>query len=212
MQARKRHRRRGRRPDRGRRGGRTGVGRDGHRGRRARRLAVRRLAQRSSTPASLPRVQIVSYRSERGVRAGVLRDGHVVDAWDVLEPGGPHRSVRELLEHGVRRPARAPRRTATASRSRRSQLEPPVPDPDKIVCIGLNYRSHAAEAGHRPARRAHVLREVPQRPRAPWRGGDAAARQREGRLRGRGRVRDRAPLPATSPRPRRSTTSPATRC
>jgi len=26
-------------------------------------------------------------------------------------------------------------------------LLPPVGDPDKIVCIGLNYRSHAAEAG-----------------------------------------------------------------
>jgi 2-keto-4-pentenoate hydratase/2-oxohepta-3-ene-1,7-dioic acid hydratase in catechol pathway len=26
----------------------------------------------------------------------------------------------------------------------------PVPDPEKIVCIGLNYRSHAAEAGIEP--------------------------------------------------------------
>ncbi len=30
------------------------------------------------------------------------------------------------------------------------QLAPPVPDPDKIVCIGLNYRKHAAEAGIDP--------------------------------------------------------------
>ncbi len=27
---------------------------------------------------------------------------------------------------------------------------PPVPDPDKIVCIGLNYRSHAEEQGVEP--------------------------------------------------------------
>jgi 2-keto-4-pentenoate hydratase/2-oxohepta-3-ene-1,7-dioic acid hydratase in catechol pathway len=27
------------------------------------------------------------------------------------------------------------------------RLEPPIPAPDKIVCIGLNYRAHAAEAG-----------------------------------------------------------------
>ncbi len=27
------------------------------------------------------------------------------------------------------------------------QLLPPIPDPDKIVCIGLNYRKHAAEVG-----------------------------------------------------------------
>lgn len=27
---------------------------------------------------------------------------------------------------------------------------PPIPDPDKIICIGLNYRAHAAEAGVKP--------------------------------------------------------------
>jgi 2-keto-4-pentenoate hydratase/2-oxohepta-3-ene-1,7-dioic acid hydratase in catechol pathway len=31
-----------------------------------------------------------------------------------------------------------------------AQVLPPVPDPDKIVCIGLNYRAHAAEAGIDP--------------------------------------------------------------
>jgi acylpyruvate hydrolase len=30
------------------------------------------------------------------------------------------------------------------------QLLPPVPDPGKIVCLGLNYRSHAEEAGLEP--------------------------------------------------------------
>ena len=29
-------------------------------------------------------------------------------------------------------------------------LEVPVPDPEKIICIGLNYRAHAAEAGIDP--------------------------------------------------------------
>jgi 2-keto-4-pentenoate hydratase/2-oxohepta-3-ene-1,7-dioic acid hydratase in catechol pathway len=29
-------------------------------------------------------------------------------------------------------------------------LLPPIPDPEKIVCIGLNYRAHAAEAGIDP--------------------------------------------------------------
>ena len=39
---------------------------------------------------------------------------------------------------------------AKASPLEEVQLAPPVPDPDKIVCIGLNYRSHAAEAGIDP--------------------------------------------------------------
>ena len=46
-------------------------------------------------------------------------------------------------------------------------LLPPLPDPDKIVCIGLNYRSHAAEAGIDPPEQPDLLRQVPQRPRSP---------------------------------------------
>jgi 2-keto-4-pentenoate hydratase/2-oxohepta-3-ene-1,7-dioic acid hydratase in catechol pathway len=29
-------------------------------------------------------------------------------------------------------------------------LGPPVPDPDKIICLGFNYRSHAEEADFEP--------------------------------------------------------------
>jgi 2-keto-4-pentenoate hydratase/2-oxohepta-3-ene-1,7-dioic acid hydratase in catechol pathway len=32
----------------------------------------------------------------------------------------------------------------------RVHLLPPIPDPDKIICAGLNYRAHAAEAGGKP--------------------------------------------------------------
>ena len=99
--------------------------------------------------ASLPPVQIVSYHSDRGVRAGVLRAGHVVDAWDVLESASAHHSVRHLLERGLLGrlgdDVHGPGIPLGDVR-----LEPPVPDPDKIVCIGLNYRSHAEEAGLEP--------------------------------------------------------------
>jgi acylpyruvate hydrolase len=94
-------------------------------------------------------VQIVSYRSERGVRAGVLRDAHVIDAWDVLETGSPHHSVRELLERG-RLDQLATEVHGTGIPLDRVKPAPPVPDPDKIVCIGLNYRKHAEEAGIDP--------------------------------------------------------------
>jgi 2-keto-4-pentenoate hydratase/2-oxohepta-3-ene-1,7-dioic acid hydratase in catechol pathway len=91
-------------------------------------------------------MRLVTYRSERGDRAGVLRDGAVVDAWDALGGGGE--SVRELLE-ADRRPEPA---GAGDDRVPLDSVEllPPVPDPQKIVCIGLNYRAHAAEAGIDP--------------------------------------------------------------
>jgi 2-keto-4-pentenoate hydratase/2-oxohepta-3-ene-1,7-dioic acid hydratase in catechol pathway len=92
-------------------------------------------------------MRLVSYRSERGVRVGLLRDESVVDVWDELGGGGS--SVRELLASG---------RLAEAAEisggepvpPRQVELQPPVPDPEKIVCIGLNYRAHAAEAGIEP--------------------------------------------------------------
>ena len=99
--------------------------------------------------ATLPRVQIVTYRSDRGARAGVLRDGHVSDAWDVLDPAGPHTSVRALLGHGlVDRLADEPLGAGVPLAE--VELDVPVPDPQKIICIGLNYRAHAEEAGLEP--------------------------------------------------------------
>jgi 2-keto-4-pentenoate hydratase/2-oxohepta-3-ene-1,7-dioic acid hydratase in catechol pathway len=92
-------------------------------------------------------VRLVSYEAGEGARAGVVRDEAVVDAWAAL--GEPNRSsLRELiaaqrvgeLGEAIGNLAAPARPLAEVS------LLPPIPDPDKIVCIGLNYRDHAAEA------------------------------------------------------------------
>jgi 2-keto-4-pentenoate hydratase/2-oxohepta-3-ene-1,7-dioic acid hydratase in catechol pathway len=94
-------------------------------------------------------MRVVSYRSERGVRAGLLRGESVADVWDAL--GGDGSSVRELL--GSDRLAEAAEISGGEPLAlAQVKLEPPIPDPDKIVCIGLNYRAHAAEAGIEPPR------------------------------------------------------------
>jgi 2-keto-4-pentenoate hydratase/2-oxohepta-3-ene-1,7-dioic acid hydratase in catechol pathway len=72
------------------------------------------------------------------VRAGVLRDERVMDIGD---------SVRSLLEEGALEKALPEGDELTLDDV---ELAPPVPDPDKIICIGLNYRSHAEEAGIEP--------------------------------------------------------------
>jgi 2-keto-4-pentenoate hydratase/2-oxohepta-3-ene-1,7-dioic acid hydratase in catechol pathway len=94
-------------------------------------------------------LRLVSYRSNRGVRAGVLRDGRVIDAWDVLEPGTAESSVREILAHGAL-PELESELAGEGLPLDEVTLEVPVPDPEKIICIGLNYRAHAAEAGIDP--------------------------------------------------------------
>src|SRR3954463_1139931 len=95
-------------------------------------------------------MRLVTYELHRGPRAGLVRDGGVVDLWDALggePPEGP--TVGALLRHrgiqaaeGVGGPAIAPLEHV--------RLLPPVTDPQKIRCMGLNYRSHAEEAGLDP--------------------------------------------------------------
>jgi 2-keto-4-pentenoate hydratase/2-oxohepta-3-ene-1,7-dioic acid hydratase in catechol pathway len=92
-------------------------------------------------------MRLVTYRSERGERAGVLTDAGVIDAWDTLGEEGA--SLRALLAGG-----RLSELEDGAARAGRTIADPapapPIPDPEKVVCIGLNYRAHAAEAGIDP--------------------------------------------------------------
>jgi hypothetical protein len=91
-------------------------------------------------------MRLVTYDAGDGGRAGMIVDGRVVDAWAAL--GEPHRgSLRELIEqgriddlHSRIGDTGAPSHPLSAVR-----LLPPIPDPDKIICIGLNYAKHAAE-------------------------------------------------------------------
>jgi 2-keto-4-pentenoate hydratase/2-oxohepta-3-ene-1,7-dioic acid hydratase in catechol pathway len=93
-------------------------------------------------------VRLVSFDAGDGARAGVLEDERVVDAWAAL--GEPHRgSLRELIADGRVEDLRATFGNAGAPSHPRSavRLLAPITDPDKIVCIGLNYGKHAAEGG-----------------------------------------------------------------
>ena len=90
-------------------------------------------------------------------------------------------------------------------------LLPPVPRPGKIVCIGLNYRSHAAEQGAEPPETPTIFAKFANALAAPGAAVPLPPLQREGGLRGRGGVRDRRRCKDV-PRPTRSRTWPATCC
>jgi 2-keto-4-pentenoate hydratase/2-oxohepta-3-ene-1,7-dioic acid hydratase in catechol pathway len=93
-------------------------------------------------------MRLVSYRDPAGPSAGVLLGEEIVPL-SALEAEA--RSARGLLasfdalaliELG-QRAAASSERTPLAE----VQLLAPVPDPQKIICLGLNYRDHAAESG-----------------------------------------------------------------
>jgi 2-keto-4-pentenoate hydratase/2-oxohepta-3-ene-1,7-dioic acid hydratase in catechol pathway len=93
-------------------------------------------------------MRLVTFDAGDGPRAGVLEDERVVDAWAAL--GEPHRgSLRELIGDERIDDLRAMLGNAGAPAHPLGavSLLPPIPDPDKIVCIGLNYGKHAAEGG-----------------------------------------------------------------
>lgn len=97
------------------------------------------------------RMLLVTFDAGDGARAGYLEDGRVVDAWAAL--GEPHRGgLRELIAAGRIDDLRATMGDTGAPSHPQSavSLLPPIPDPDKIICIGLNYGKHAAETGMEP--------------------------------------------------------------
>lgn len=98
-------------------------------------------------------MMLVSYRlnnSDATWRAGILHDQAVVDAGAyVSSDGRSYSSVRELLPLFDGLCAWASQQFDVGNEVlslNTLELGPPVPDPDKILCLGVNYREHAAEA------------------------------------------------------------------
>src|SRR5262249_33709302 len=96
-------------------------------------------------------MRLVSFSAGSGPRAGGVRpDGKYVDLHDA-DPSLPT-DMTQLLSLG----SDGLRRAAVAITSGKPmdpakvKLLPPVPRPEKIICIGLNYADHARETGKEP--------------------------------------------------------------
>jgi acylpyruvate hydrolase len=93
-------------------------------------------------------MRLISYQGESGLDAAVQVDDGLVPLSALQAPAKSVRGVLEMLDgEGLARlGARAHsagERVALAD----VRLTAPVPDPEKLICIGLNYRDHAEETG-----------------------------------------------------------------
>lgn len=93
-------------------------------------------------------MRLVSFTNDqRGPRAGALVGSTVIDlhATDSSLPI----TVRELLEAGetAMQKARSAATMPNAVMVAKPRLHAPIPNPNKVLCIGLNYRDHAEETG-----------------------------------------------------------------
>ncbi|MEX0408322.1 fumarylacetoacetate hydrolase family protein [Aquibium sp. LZ166] len=89
-------------------------------------------------------MRIASYLLPDGTRSyGLVREDRIVDSGPQLR--AEFADLRALLS------ASATKRLETADGGEMGlgevRLLPPVPNPDKIICIGLNYMSHIKETG-----------------------------------------------------------------
>jgi acylpyruvate hydrolase len=105
-------------------------------------------------------MRLATYERGGEWAAAVVVDGRLVDAAAAarhagLDAGGSWASVRGILcQPADRLGALADGAEALAALAdpdvvldaASARLGPPVPDPQKILCVGLNYRAHAAEA------------------------------------------------------------------
>jgi 2-keto-4-pentenoate hydratase/2-oxohepta-3-ene-1,7-dioic acid hydratase in catechol pathway len=93
-------------------------------------------------------MRLLTFSGEDGVRLGVDTDRGVVDV-AAAAPGAPA-TMRELIAAGPEALDQVRDAVGSAAEAvpiEQLRLGPAVPDPDKIICVGLNYRKHAAEGG-----------------------------------------------------------------
>jgi 2-keto-4-pentenoate hydratase/2-oxohepta-3-ene-1,7-dioic acid hydratase in catechol pathway len=88
-------------------------------------------------------MKLVTFKHAEKVSYGVLRDENIHDLGAQFSPLYP--TLRSAIENmafndlDLNGDFKIPLSAVT--------LLPPIPDPEKIICIGLNYRAHAAEGG-----------------------------------------------------------------
>jgi acylpyruvate hydrolase len=92
-------------------------------------------------------MRLVSFDTPTGPLAALLREGRIYDIWGEAFAGTPHeeRTVLALLQGGLLTEVGAVEDDGVPVEG--VDLLPPIGRPGKIICIGLNYREHAEEAG-----------------------------------------------------------------
>ncbi len=106
-------------------------------------------------------MRLISYLSSSGPRvAGVREDGYVdLQQADASLPA----CIKQLLGQGPAALARAAAAVANGEPLAKTSVKvlAPVPHPQKVICIGLNYADHAKESGVAPPPEPVVFNKFP---------------------------------------------------
>jgi 2-keto-4-pentenoate hydratase/2-oxohepta-3-ene-1,7-dioic acid hydratase in catechol pathway len=111
-------------------------------------------------------MRLVTYQAPGGVRVAAVRDDGLVDL-NQADSRLPS-CIKALLAQGpeaIGRAAAAMRSAAAIPRGS-VKLLPPVPGPQKVICVGANYADHARESGVRPPDEPILFSKFPTAVRA----------------------------------------------
>ncbi|MCX7426904.1 MAG: fumarylacetoacetate hydrolase family protein [Planctomycetia bacterium] len=111
-------------------------------------------------------MRLVTYQAPGGARVAAVRDDGLVDLCEA-DSRLPS-CIKALLAQGpeaIGRAAAAMRSAAAIPRGS-VKLLPPVPGPQKVICVGANYADHARESGVRPPDEPILFSKFPTAVRA----------------------------------------------
>lgn len=106
-------------------------------------------------------MKLVSYLHQEQNRYGLVQDGRVLDLGSRL----PQRDIVSFIAAGAPAQAEAARLARSQSGEHdyeAVQLLPVVPNPGKIICIGINYEDHRVEAGRDKTEHPMVFARFPE--------------------------------------------------
>ncbi len=112
-------------------------------------------------------MKLISYQSESGPRVAGMRDGMAIDL-NRADPRVPA-CMKQLLALGPEGLERAAQALAAGQPQPLAGLAllPPVPRPEKVICVGLNYADHARESGMQPPPEPVLFSKFPSAVLAP---------------------------------------------
>ena len=106
-------------------------------------------------------MRLITYQSDEGPRVAGVRDDGYVDL-NRARPDVPS-CIKRLLAQGREglHNARAALEAGEAMRAEAVKLLAPVPSPEKVICVGVNYADHARESGMEPPAEPVIFSKFP---------------------------------------------------
>ncbi len=101
-------------------------------------------------------MRLASYTANGKARFGVVTDHGVIDMNERLN--GRYDSLKAVIAGGALDEVRRAAQGVRPDHDLKSiDFLPVIPNPGKILCVGINYKAHAAESGHAVAAKPNIF-------------------------------------------------------